>query len=78
MMCPDDLDEVFARVRRNMIGVSDEAAREIVKRWRRYADVLEARALSYDASRTPVQASLARGEALDWRRDAAGLEMQLR
>lgn len=58
------LDDVFARVRRDTLGISDEAAAEMVVRWREYADAAEAR-----------------GElstALEWRRDAAEQERQLR
>lgn len=72
----DELDAMMRRIRLES-GITDERARELVGEWReraqaaeRSADELEQRGLPFAAART-------RGQAVEYRRDAADLERQL-
>lgn len=72
-----DEDAMWARMRREVAGVSDERARELVAEWRERAVAAENAANAFDTERLPRAASIARGKAADYRRDAADLARQL-
>lgn len=71
------LDQVFANVRRDTLGISDVMAWAMVKRWRSYAAKSDARADAYRAHGMHAHAQIAAATAAEWRKDADDLAAQL-